>query len=190
MSLRYGGGEVQTWGINFQRNIRRNNEVAFWSPLPRQHNIHRVSEAERLVGVQLPPQRNLKITPYALVSASRGGVLPPGTHYDEEFGFDIKYSLTPGLTLDATYNTDFAQVEADEQQVNLNRFSLFFPEKRPFFLENAGHFAVGNPEEAELFFSRRIGVSATASARPSVRSCRSITTTSSCRSRTAISRSA
>ncbi|MGH7128827.1 MAG: DUF5916 domain-containing protein, partial [Planctomycetaceae bacterium] len=159
-SLRYGSEDVQTWGINFQRNIRRNNEVAFWSPLPRQHSIHRVSEAGHLVGVQVPPQRNFKITPYALVSASRGGAFPPGTHYDEEFGFDIKYSLTPGLTLDATYNTDFAQVEADEQQVNLDRFSLFFPEKRPFFLENAGHFAVGNPEDVELFFSRRIGVSA------------------------------
>jgi hypothetical protein len=157
-SLRYGPGEIQDWGINFQRNIRRNNEVAFWSPLPRQHNLYRISEAGLLEGLRVPPQRNLKVTPYALARASRGGSLPPGTRRDEEFGFDIKYSLTPGLTLDATYNTDFAQVEVDEQQVNLDRFSLFLPEKRPFFLENAGQFAVGNAEEVELFFSRRIGI--------------------------------
>ena len=157
-SLRYGSGDVQTWAINFQRNIRRNNEVAFWSPVPRQYNLYRISEAGLIEGLHVPPQRNLKVTPYALAKASRGGDLPPGTQRDEEFGFDIKYSLTPGLTLDATYNTDFAQVEVDEQQVNLDRFSLFLPEKRPFFLENAGQFAVGNPEEVELFFSRRIGI--------------------------------
>ena len=73
-------------------------------------------------------------------------------------GADIKYSLTPGLTLDLTYNTDFAQVEVDEQQVNLDRFNLFFPEKRAFFLENAGQFSVGSPGEVDLFFSRRIGI--------------------------------
>jgi hypothetical protein len=77
---------------------------------------------------------------------------------DSEFGFDLKYSVTPSLTLDATVNTDFAQVEADEQQINLDRFNLFFPEKRPFFLENAGLFSVGVPQEVELFFSRRIGL--------------------------------
>ena len=90
----------------------------------------------------------------------RGGGID-GTDSDEEFGVDLKYSITPSLTLDATYNTDFAQVESDVQQVNLNRFSLFFPEKRPFFLENAGQFSVGNPREVELFFSRRIGVGVT-----------------------------
>ena len=82
-----------------------------------------------------------------------------GTETDTEFGIDLKYSITPSLTLDATYNTDFAQVEVDEQQVNLDRFNLFFPEKRPFFLENAGQFSVGQTEEVELFFSRRIGIS-------------------------------
>ncbi len=156
-TLRYGSGDDQTWGINFQRNIRRNNEVAFWAPLSRQRNLYRVSEAGSVSNLSPPPQRNLKITPYLLAKAARGGTLA-GTETDQEFGFDIKYSITPSLTLDATYNTDFAQVEADEQQVNLDRFSLFFPEKRPFFLENAGQFSVGNPEQVELFFSRRIGV--------------------------------
>lgn len=157
-SLRYGREAVQTWGINFQRNIRRNNEAAFWAPLPRQHNLYRVSQAGDLEGVRVPQQRNLKVTPYLLGTAARGGDLPAGTHDDQEFGVDLKYSLTPGLTLDLTYNTDFAQVEADELQVNLDRFSLFFPEKRPFFLENAGQFAVGTPGAVELFFSRRIGI--------------------------------
>ncbi|MGB5345724.1 MAG: DUF5916 domain-containing protein [Woeseia sp.] len=156
-TLRYGRNENQVWGINFQRNIRRNNEVAYWAPLSRERNIYRVSEAGTVVGLAPPSQRNLKITPYVLAKAARGGTLN-GTETDQEFGFDLKYSLTPSLTLDATYNTDFAQVEADEQQVNLDRFSLFFPEKRPFFLENAGLFSVGNPQEVELFFSRRIGV--------------------------------
>lgn len=156
-TLRYGNGDSQTWGINFQRNIRRNNEVTYWAPLSRQRNLHRVSEAGTIVGVSPPAQKNLKVTPYVLGKSSQGGNTV-GTENDAEFGFDIKYSITPSLTLDATYNTDFAQVEADEQQVNLDRFSLFLPEKRPFFLENAGQFTVGNAEQVELFFSRRIGI--------------------------------
>lgn len=159
-SLRYGGGDEQTWSINFQRNIRRNNEVAYWAPLDQQYTLTRISEAGFVEGIQVPQRRNLLITPYALSKVERGGFLPSGTHHDEELGFDLKYSVTSSLTLDATYNTDFAQVEVDDLQVNLDRFSLFFPEKRPFFLENAGQFAVGNPREAEMFFSRRIGVGA------------------------------
>jgi len=156
-TLRYGKGENQVWGINFQRNIRRNNEVAYWAPLSRQRNLNRVSEAGTIEGIVLPSTRNLKFTPYGLGNARRGGDLD-GTETDTEFGFDVKYSITPSLTLDVTYNTDFAQVEADEQQVNLDRFNLFFPEKRPFFLENADQFTVGTSEEVELFFSRRIGI--------------------------------
>ena len=156
-SLRYGGGDVQTWGINFQRNIRRNNEETFWAPLPRQFNLYRVSMAGAIEGIGVAPQRNLKVTPYGLGKGARGGGAS-GTEAEGEFGVDVKYSLTPSLTLDATYNTDFAQVEADDVQANLDRFDLFFEEKRPFFLENAGHFSVGNPQEVELFFSRRIGI--------------------------------
>ena len=157
-TLRYGRDEIQTWGINFQRNIRRNNEISYWAPLSRQRNLYRVSEAGSVIGIVPPAQRNLKITPYVLGSSARGGNLVD-TENNSEVGFDIKYSLTPSLTLDATYNTDFAQVEADEKKVNLDRFSLFFPEKRPFFLENAGQFAVGDAEAVEMFFSRRIGIS-------------------------------
>jgi hypothetical protein len=156
-SLRYGRDEIQTWGINFQRNIRRNNEINYWAPLSRQHNLYRVSEAGSVTGIALPAQRNLKLTPYVLGSNSSGGELA-ATENNSEVGFDVKYSITPSLTMDATYNTDFAQVETDEQQVNLDRFSLFFPEKRTFFLENAGQFAVGDAQAVEMFFSRRIGI--------------------------------
>ncbi len=159
-SLRYGNADTQTWGINFQRNIRANNEVVYWAPLSMQHNLYRVSDAGRLLDLQPPAQRNFKITPYALGSVRRGGDVENDTHFNEEFGFDAKYSVTPSLTLDVTYNTDFAQVEVDEVQANLDRFNLFFPEKRSFFLENAGQFSVGTPREVELFFSRRIGIGA------------------------------
>ena len=157
-SLRYGPGELQDWGLNFQRNIARNDETSFWVPLERQYNLYRVSEAGTLKGLRPPNQKSLKLTPYALGLGSKGGVAGNETISESEFGFDAKYLVTPSLTLDATYNTDFAQVEADEVQVNLDRFSIFLPEKRPFFLENAGLFSVGAPREIELFFSRRIGI--------------------------------
>lgn len=158
-ALRYGSEEAQTWGINFQRNIRRNNEESYWAPLDRNFNLNRVSEAGYVEGIEVPSQRNLQITPYALALQDRGGSLT-SSESRQEYGIDLKWGITPSLTLDATVNTDFAQVEVDDIQVNLDRFSLFFPEKRPFFLENAGQFAIGNPREVELFFSRRIGITA------------------------------
>jgi hypothetical protein len=157
-SLRYSSDEAPVWGINFQRNIRRNKETAYWAPLERQYEIFRLSDAGTLQGLRPPPQRNLKFTPYVLGQVEQGDDFD-GTETNNEVGFDIKYSITPSLTLDATYNTDFAQVEVDEVVVNLDRFSVFIPEKRPFFLENAGQFSVGAPQEVELFFSRRIGIS-------------------------------
>ncbi|HYE87080.1 MAG TPA: DUF5916 domain-containing protein [Vicinamibacterales bacterium] len=157
-TLRYPASADQTWGINFQRNIRRKNERAYWAPIPRQFNLYRLSMAGSVTGIQTPALRNLLVTPFALGSALASGVRPVDAEADFDFGADVKYSLTPSLTLDATVNTDFAQVEVDDQQVNLDRFTLFFPEKRPFFLENAGFFSVGNPGEVDLFFSRRIGI--------------------------------
>ncbi|MDP5071177.1 MAG: carbohydrate binding family 9 domain-containing protein [Congregibacter sp.] len=156
-TLRYGGNPDIGWGMNFQRNIRRNNEIAFWAPLDRQRTLSRVSEAGTIRGISAPKPRNLQITPYVLGSARQGGVLEE-TVIEQEVGVDIKYSITPNLTLDATYNTDFAQVEVDDVVINLDRFSVFLPEKRPFFLENADQFSVGDPQEVELFFSRRIGI--------------------------------
>ena len=155
-TLRYSNQEAQTWGINVQRNIRRRNESAYWAPIDRQHTLFRLLDAGRLRDLGVPKQRNLKIVPYGLGEMRESGSTDSSTG---DFGVDIKYSITPALTLDLTYNTDFAQVEVDEQQVNLNRFNLFFPEKRPFFLENAGQFTVGRPGQVELFFSRRIGIS-------------------------------
>jgi hypothetical protein len=157
-TLRYSRDEIQHWGINFQRNIRRRNERAFWAPLPRQFGLYRLSLAGLLIDLKVPSQRNLKATPYVLGESIEEGVEGAEREDDGDAGLDVKWSITPSLALDATINTDFAQVEADELQINLDRFNLFFPEKRPFFLENAGLFSVGVPQELELFYSRRIGL--------------------------------
>ena len=133
-TLRYPGGSTQTWGVNFQRNIRNRNERSFWAPLPRQFNLNRLSLAGVLQGLEVPGQGNLKLTPYVLGDAVRSATRSE-TVSTGDFGVDLKYSVTPGMTLDLTANTDFAQVEVDEEQINLDRFNLFFPEKRPFFLE-------------------------------------------------------
>ena len=156
-TLRYPSGAVQTWGLNFQRNIRSRNEQSYWAPLPRQFRLHRLSLAGELQGIEVPPQRNLKLTPYVLGQALRRTDDTKTTALGD-FGADLKYSVTPSMTLDLTYSTDFAQVEVDDQQVNLDRFNLFFPEKRSFFLENAGLFSVGQPGQLEVFFSRRVGI--------------------------------
>lgn len=169
-TIRYGDQVDQEWGVNFQRTIRRRNETVFWAPLPRQYNLYRVSMAGLLTGVQAPVglSRNLQFTPYVIGElVKRDADTRNTTLATGDWGGDVKYSVTSGLTLDATYNTDFAQVEVDDQQINLDRFNLLFPEKRPFFLENAGLFTVNNAGPAsgrnmgqtELFFSRRIGIS-------------------------------
>lgn len=180
-TLRYGGGGPQQWGMNLARHIRRRNEQAYWSPVGRQYNLWRISDAGTLEGVVAPTRHPVGVTPFVLNAASRDyratALWPdecqngrPTCRYTVgslrgEFatGVDAKIGLTPSLTLDLTYNTDFAQVEVDEQQVNLTRFNLFFPEKRPFFLENAGLFSVGTSaqgggQSVEMFFSRRIGI--------------------------------
>ncbi|MBA3272217.1 MAG: carbohydrate binding family 9 domain-containing protein [Acidobacteria bacterium] len=159
-TLRFPSGANQTWGMNFQRNIRRRNERSYWAPIPRQYNLYRLSLAGTVSGIQTPTIRSFRATPYVLGSVVESGARPVNATTLGDVGADFKYTLTPSLTLDATINTDFAQVEVDDQQVNLDRFSLFFPEKRPFFLENAGFFSVGNPGEIDLFFSRRIGIGA------------------------------
>ena len=171
-TIRYPDRQDQDWRVNFQRNIRRRNETAYWAPLPRQYNLYRVSLAGQLAGVTAPVgfTGNLQVTPYVTGEMVTRDAAPEHSPLAlGDVGGDLKYSVTSGLTLDATYNTDFAQVEVDNQQINLDRFSLFFPEKRPFFLENAGVFTVNNEAslsrsslgQTDLFFSRRIGVSDT-----------------------------
>jgi len=165
-TLKFRELDVQTWGMNFQRRLRRKNEDSFWSPLPRIYDLNRVSLAgtlEELEGIQ--PGSSIRVKPYAV--STFGQFAGGRRNLVGDVGVDVKYGLTSGLTWDFTYNTDFSQVEADEQQINLTRFNLFFPEKREFFLENSGIFAFGGDGRREfmqsddliLFFSRRVGLS-------------------------------
>ncbi|HYU79383.1 MAG TPA: DUF5916 domain-containing protein, partial [Vicinamibacterales bacterium] len=141
-TLKFTSDAEQIWGINFMRRLRRLNENSYWAPLPRIHTLSRVSLAGTLEGLEgLRPGANLRIKPYGLLSSSEVGTAP--TKGDFDYGIDAKYGVTSGLTWDFTVNTDFSQVEADEQQINLTRFNLFFPEKRDFFLENSGIFQFG-----------------------------------------------
>ncbi len=157
-TIRYGAGATQTWGLNIMRGIRRRNEEALWSRVSRQFSLNRLSQAGTLEELPVPSQRIATVTPYVLGTSNRAYATMPDFRSTGEVGLDAKYGITPSLTLDLTYNTDFAQVEVDEQRTNLTRFPLFFPEKRPFFLENAGVFAAGTPQAVDLFFTRRIGI--------------------------------
>ena len=178
-SLRYRGSGPQTWGINIRRNVRWKNELSYLSPVPRQYGprgILRLSQAATLVGLEPPPAAlNLDVKPYVVgnVKADRAADPLFRDRADGDAGFDVKYGLTQSVTADFTYRTDFAQVEDDDQQVNLTRFNLLFPEKREFFLEGQGIFAFGGAQTSAsttgtataalntpvLFFSRRIGLS-------------------------------
>ncbi len=176
-SLRYRASGPQTWGFNIQRRIPWKNERSYLSGVPASYGgrgIYKLSSAATLVGLEVPPQgANLEIKPYGISSVTTNHQATPAVSNDlaGDAGFDVKYGLTKGLTADVTYNTDFAQVEEDEQQVNLTRFSLFFPEKREFFLEGQGIFNFGPPARESqsfggastlmpvMFFSRQIGLS-------------------------------
>jgi hypothetical protein len=175
-ALRFERGDVADtaiWGVNFSRRIRRKNELDYWSPVPRVYNLYRVSLAGTLADLpNANPGRNLRVKPWVAANGTRG-VGAEEFDNDGRIGLDVKYGVTPSLTLDVTVKPDFAQAEADEQQVNLTQFSLYFPEKREFFLENSGLFYFGDipresrlgnarfappEEEMLLFFSRRIGL--------------------------------
>ncbi len=159
-TLRYNPGEERTWGVNAMRNIRRKNEQVFLSPVPRGYNLYRVSIAGKLQGLSLPARRDVRFIPYVAAAVTDDKTLRTDTvDRSGDVGLDFKWGVRADLTLDLTVNTDFAQVEADEQQVNLTRFPVFFPEKRAFFLENAQLFQMGQPQAVDLFFSRRIGLS-------------------------------
>lgn len=176
-SLRYTSGAGQIWGIQFRRSIRHKNEWTYWTPVPRNmagpQALNRVSMYGTVVGLDLPPAgRNLELKPYALGRNATDRLQNPPVinDADGEFGGDLKYGITANLTADLTVNTDFAQVEIDEQQVNLTRFNLFLPEKRDFFLEgrglfdfgrggsSGGGFGGGSSDQPYLFYSRRIGL--------------------------------
>jgi hypothetical protein len=176
-SLRYGPGSEQTWGFQARRNSKWKNEISFLTHVPASFGLSRGSHSASIypetIGLEAPPAaRSLEIKPYAIADLSTDRTVVPRIVNDPgaDAGLDVKIGVTQGLTADLTYNTDFAQVEADEQQVNLTRFSLFFPEKREFFTENQGTFTFGGAggvsgvpngdggETPLLFYSRRIGL--------------------------------
>jgi hypothetical protein len=186
--LRFERSDVMNWGLNFGREIARKREIAAWNEAPKTYGglaKYRTAYFGTLEGLEgITPSRHLELLPYLLpgasytrgIDGSEGGLdldVKYGEvqiHRDNAFAFlkgglDLKYGVTPNLTVDLTFNTDFAQVEADQEQVNFTRFSLFFPEQRPFFLEGASIFDVGIPRPSFrrpppllLFYSRRIGL--------------------------------
>ncbi len=178
-SLRYKGGRDQIWGIVMRRAIKWKNENTFLTLIPASYGgrgIYKFSSAANIVGLEVPaPSLNLEVKPYAIGGSRTDLLAKPAFSNDlnGDFGVDAKYGLTRGLTADFTYNTDFAQVESDDQQVNLTRFTLFYPEKREFFLEGQGLFDFGNAASSGgegggaygtsytpvVFFTRRIGLS-------------------------------
>jgi len=189
-SLRYNAGADQLWGIQLRRSIRHKNEWTYLNPVPPffagPQALNRASSGGTLIGLELPPAgSNLELKPYAIGSLTTDRVSsdPRSDELDGDVGLDLKYGITSNLTADVTVNTDFAQVEVDEQQVNLTRFSLFFPEKRDFFLEGqgvfdfgqggsggffrrggggggGGGFGRGGGDRPTIFYSRRIGLEA------------------------------
>jgi hypothetical protein len=176
-SLRYRGAGPQVWGFQVRRMARWKNEESYLTPVSAAWGnfaIFRASAASTLVGIETPAQSvNLEVKPYlaSTTTTDLAASEPFTNRWSRGAGFDFKYGLTRSLIADVTVNTDFAQVEEDVQQVNLTRFSLFFPEKREFFLEGQGTFAFGVPvgtpafaaagggDTPTLFFSRRIGLS-------------------------------
>ena len=168
-SMRYRPGRSQVWGLQLRRRVRHKNETSFLTPLDPglgQTAIFQVSRSATLVGLEAPESgRPIEIKPYAIGDLSSDVNASPAisNQFGGNVGLDLKYGVTENLTADFTLNTDFAQVEADEQQVNLTRFSLFFPEKREFFLENQGTFSFGGSagrsgDTPVMFHSRRIGL--------------------------------
>ncbi|MDP2959769.1 MAG: DUF5916 domain-containing protein [Longimicrobiales bacterium] len=165
--------EEQVFGLNIQRRVRRNNEDSYWAPVQRRDPVHRMSKAGTLYGIRdIPSANNLSAKPYLMGDNQSGSAVAEGVAgTGKGFGGDVKYGVTPGVTLDLTVNTDFSQVDVDQERVNLTRFPLFFPEQRDFFVENSGSFTFGDQSEREyrmgaslsdftLFHSRAIGLQA------------------------------
>ena len=158
-----------TWGLNIRRLIRRNNEESYWAPVGRDANLPRLSLAGELTGMgNLEPGINIRAKPFGIATSALDSETHVRSNKQYEGGLDLlRWGISNSMTLDLTANTDFAQVEVDDERINLTRFSLFFPEKREFFLENGGIFDFG-PSQGQrgsmrgpllhMFFSRRIGL--------------------------------
>ena len=170
-SLRYDSEAAQVWGFNVMRVVRSKNEQTLLSPVPdNAGGGMRMASAATLVGIEAPEgSRNIELRPYAISDLTTNRPAGISNEVSADVGIDARYGITSSMTFDLTYNTDFAQVEIDEQQVNLTRFSLFLPEKREFFLEGQGVFDFAGSSGGGIrraggpipyvFFSRSIGIS-------------------------------
>ena len=156
-TLNFKHSENVSWGLNFKRFIRRKNEQDLWQAYARRFGLTKVSEAGALHGIHdIGSGRLFIIKPFGLVQYDKQ------TGQDPKFpltgGLDVKYGLSSNLVLNLTGNTDFADTEVDLEPFNLTPFKVFIPEKRPFFLENAGVFSFDLGDQDQLFFSRNIGI--------------------------------
>jgi hypothetical protein len=158
-TLRYNR-DLESWGINFSRNDLKRNENSAWCPVPRNFNVATLAFTGRMVWSEPPPRarRNTAVIPYTTLMATRDYTRPGGTVIKPGIGGDMKVAVTSSLNLDVTLNPDFSQVEVDRQVTNLSRFSIFFPERRQFFIENSDLFANFGFRNIRPFFSRRIGI--------------------------------
>jgi hypothetical protein len=161
-TLRFHRKTLEMWGVQFGRRIRRKNELVYWTLIPLDASMWRLSLAGHLTEPRdLEKEKNFEVKPYASVKRVEERDTSTGekdTDISGDVGLDIKYFITPNLIADFTINPDFAQVEADELKINVTRFPLFFPEKREFFLERSGFFDFGLHAKVQPFFSRRIGL--------------------------------
>ena len=148
-----------TWGINFQRTIRRRNEEIMWRGYRRNQSLRDPVHAGRLTGLEGMSQGiGLEAVPYAVTNWKNVPAEPDPTTYPSDVGLDVNYNVTPSLRAGVSVNTDFAEAEVDQRRLNLTRFPLRFPERRDFFLEGSGVFTFAPTNGAEPYFSRRIGL--------------------------------
>ncbi|MBI4454666.1 MAG: carbohydrate binding family 9 domain-containing protein [Acidobacteria bacterium] len=171
-SLRMGEQNEIRWGLDLERVIRRKNEFSYWNGYRRSFKLENVSQAGHLDGLQgVDPGMRMRVKPFTVGGFQQSSSLSRHSFRNaSDIGMEVlKYRITPGLTADFTWNTDFAQTEVDDQQVSLDRFPLFYPEKREFFLEGAGIFEFGRARaefvpEMRLLHTRRIGMTPDSSA--------------------------
>ncbi|MEM7085265.1 MAG: DUF5916 domain-containing protein [Bacteroidota bacterium] len=171
-SLRYNlpeSGNTIEWGMTLVRYARRDIEVSTFPAIPQSFTPYRMTYAAKLTGIEVPPpSANIRVEPYALYQydESKEGNVTTATDNDPKVGVDAKWAINPKTVLDLTVNTDFAQADVDRAVNNLERFNIFFPERRQFFLENSGIWAGGLQQSIRPFFSRRIGLQGEFNATP------------------------
>ncbi|MEM7371000.1 MAG: DUF5916 domain-containing protein [Bacteroidota bacterium] len=168
-SLRYDlpeEGQAVEWGLTFIRYARREVEVSSFPAIPQAFTPYRMTYAAKLKGIEVPkPAANIRVEPYGLFQYEAGGAAGEANR-QAKAGLDVKWAINPHTVLDLTVNTDFAQAEVDRAVNNLERFNIFFPERRQFFLENSGIWAGGKQQAIRPFFSRRIGLEGEFNAAP------------------------